>query len=71
MKSFFYFHLEFTSCVQAYEQGERKSGLYFLTDSTEDLSAWHYCNMEELDDCGSGGWTLVMLADGNKVLLFK
>ena len=26
-----------------------------------------YCHMTEISGCGSGGWTLVMKIDGNKV----
>ena len=26
-----------------------------------------YCHMTEISDCGSGGWTLVMKIDRNKV----
>ena len=28
-----------------------------------------YCHMTEISGCGSGGWTLVMKIDGNKVMI--
>ncbi|XP_066933674.1 uncharacterized protein [Clytia hemisphaerica] len=58
---------EFKSCEEAYNQGERTSGLYYLTDAYSDNDLrWHYCNMDMLGACGSGGWTLAMLADGTQ-----
>ena len=26
-----------------------------------------YCHMDEISECGTGGWTLVMKVNGNKV----
>lgn len=59
----FFRSVEYWDCADAYEKGRRNSGLYFLKDKLE----WHYCNMEILGACGSGGWTLAMLANGNQV----
>lgn len=36
-----------------------------LHETSENYSA--YCHMSELDQCGGGGWSLVMKIDGNKV----
>eukprot|EP00795_Rhopilema_esculentum_P016945 gene16945-8438_t len=36
------------------------SGVYRLKSGN------HYCYMNQLDNCGGGGWTLVMKADGSK-----
>ena len=36
------------------------------------LEEYHvYCHMTEISGCGSGGWTLVMKIDGNKVKIIS
>lgn len=45
---------------------ESTSGAYYL--KTEAGGVAHtYCHMEDIPGCGSGGWTLVMKIDGEKV----
>lgn len=45
---------------------ESTSGAYYL--KTEEGGVAHtYCHMEDIPGCGSGGWTLVMKIDGEKV----
>lgn len=45
---------------------ESNSGPYYL--KTEEGEVAHtYCHMENIPECGGGGWTLVMKIDGNKV----
>ncbi|XP_057305455.1 uncharacterized protein LOC130642386 [Hydractinia symbiolongicarpus] len=51
----------YNSCKAAYINGERKSRVYYLKDL-----GWHFCNMDDLKKCGSGGWTLALNADGQK-----
>ncbi|XP_057305120.1 uncharacterized protein LOC130642067 [Hydractinia symbiolongicarpus] len=51
----------YNSCKAAYINWERKSRVYYLKDL-----GWHYCNMDDLEKCGSGGWTLALNADGQK-----
>ena len=43
------------------------NGVYKLknNDSLEEYQV--YCHMTEISGCGTGGWTLVMKIDGNKV----
>ena len=52
----------FFSCKEAHSDGIHMDGNVFL----EGLG-WHYCQMTSLPKCGSGGWTLAMTVDGDKV----
>ena len=45
---------------------ESKSGAYYLK-TDEGGVAQTYCHMEDIVECGGGGWTLVMKIDGEKV----
>ena len=47
------------------------NGAYQLrsNDSLEEYQV--YCHMTEISGCGSGGWTLVMKIDGNKVKIIN
>ncbi|XP_004207347.2 uncharacterized protein LOC101239289 [Hydra vulgaris] len=56
------FSLIYSSCQEGYENGNRLSGNYFLSNELN----WHFCNMGELKNCGVGGWTLAMTIDGKK-----
>ncbi len=45
---------------------ESNSGPYYI--KTEEGGVAHtYCHMEDIPECGGGGWTLVMKIDGKKV----
>ena len=45
---------------------ESESGAYYL--KTEEGGVAHtYCHMDDIPECGGGGWTLVMKIDGEKV----
>ena len=43
-----------------------RNGAYYLATKEEGV-AYTYCHMEDIPDCGGGGWTLVMKIDGAKV----
>ena len=43
------------------------NGHYDLKDSNSDEKYAVYCHMSEIDQCGGGGWTLVLKTDGSKV----
>ena len=44
------------------------NGVYKLRNSNFLKKEYQaYCHMTEISGCGSGGWTLVMKIDGNKV----
>lgn len=45
---------------------ESGSGAYYLK-TDEGVVAHTYCHMEDIVECGGGGWTLVMKIDGEKV----
>ena len=43
------------------------NGVYILRNNYSLEQYQVYCHMTEIARCGSGGWTLVMKIDGNKV----
>ena len=47
-----------------------KSAAYYLETEGGGV-AYTYCNMENIEGCGGGGWTLVMKIDGAKVSFFS
>ena len=49
---------------------ESKSDAYYLKTDGEGV-AHTYCHMEDIVECGGGGWTLVMKIDGEKVLMLQ
>ena len=54
--------LVFTSCKEAYNyDASATTGIYDLTLGK------HYCVMQNIPNCGQGGWTLAMKIDGSKV----
>ena len=44
------------------------NGVYQLKNNHSLEEYQVYCHMTEISGCGSGGWTLVMKIDGDKVI---